>query len=103
MIEPAEAGALVCFRVMDRIDDPRCTRFHAARLADHRREFLNYQGKVSGGRGDVVRVASGTCHALTEAPGLFLIHADFGLGPCVFRGTQAPGVEGWIFDSTQAK
>lgn len=31
----------------------------ARRLADHRREYLDYEGELSGGRGRVTRIASG--------------------------------------------
>lgn len=33
----------------------------ARRLPDHRREYLNYEGPVSGGRGSVRRVEGGLC------------------------------------------
>jgi hypothetical protein len=32
----------------------------APRIGDHRRAYLDYEGEVSGGRGTVTRVASGT-------------------------------------------
>jgi hypothetical protein len=34
---------------------------HLQRLPDHRRAYLEYEGPVSGGRGEVRRIASGTC------------------------------------------
>ena len=37
------------------------------RLADHRKAYLTYEGPVSGGRGEVRRVASGTCDILEAA------------------------------------
>ncbi|MEM8836425.1 MAG: hypothetical protein AAGD00_11490 [Planctomycetota bacterium] len=35
--------------------------FDAARMGDHRRAYLDYQGPVSGGRGRVSRVDEGAC------------------------------------------
>ncbi len=61
MLEPGGGGALLTYRVGSRIDDAKVTRFAAERLADHRREYLEYEGEVSGGRGSVRRLASGEC------------------------------------------
>ena len=33
----------------------------ATRIADHRREYLTYEGEISGGRGEVRRVRDGQC------------------------------------------
>ncbi len=41
----------------------------AERLPDHRLEYLDYEGEVSGGRGRVVRVDSGQCDALPPTLG----------------------------------
>jgi hypothetical protein len=35
---------------------------------DHRGVYLDYQGPVSGGRGEVQRVAGGSCHILVHQP-----------------------------------
>ncbi len=40
----------------------------AIRLGDHRKFYLDYEGLVSGGRGDVRRVSSGTCEILHWSP-----------------------------------
>lgn len=58
---PGGGGGLVTFRVTDRPDDPRVRAFHGERLPDHRREYLTYEGPVSGGRGSVRREAGGRC------------------------------------------
>lgn len=57
MLEGGAGGKLVTWRV------PRWPIGRAIgveRLADHRREYLDYQGPVSGGRGYVERVEAGT-------------------------------------------
>lgn len=62
MIEEEGNERLVCFRVMERVDQlARGARFEGERLADHRREYLEYEGEISGGRGRVTRVAAGAC------------------------------------------
>jgi hypothetical protein len=39
----------------------------AVELADHRREYLDYEGELSGDRGSVTRVAEGTYRAWRES------------------------------------
>lgn len=58
MIRAVGRPGLVTFRVEHRIDEAG-GEFVAERLADHRETYLTYQGQVSGGRGDVTRVAVG--------------------------------------------
>lgn len=67
MIEEDGREGLVCFRVMERVDLMVAgMRFQGARLADHRRVYLEYEGEISGGRGRVARVAAGTCGGWRE-------------------------------------
>jgi hypothetical protein len=69
MIEPWEGSpALITFRLHNRIDLPHLEpwTFAGERLADHRRDYLTYEGHVSGGRGTVQRVASGQCVSIEE-------------------------------------
>jgi hypothetical protein len=42
-----------------------------ARLADHRRAYLDYEGPVSGNRGTVKRITTGTYLLATNRDGLF--------------------------------
>jgi hypothetical protein len=49
------------------------------RLADHRREYLDYEGPVSGGRGHVCRVASGFCTFEVDREGSSIVRLDTGL------------------------
>lgn len=50
------------------------------RLTDHRRAYLEYEGPVSGGRGQVKRVAAGTCDVTTNADGSTVLRIA-GLSP----------------------
>lgn len=66
LIEPRDAGrsvgpSLIAFRIGPEIAWPPAGGFVAIRLAPHRREYLTYEGPVSGGRGRVHRVAAGKC------------------------------------------
>jgi hypothetical protein len=45
----------------------------AQRLADHRREYLDYEGPVSGDRGHVTRVDSGDYELVASEPALLQV------------------------------
>jgi len=57
MIE-VDHGPLVSFRLALGVNPLADQRFQAERIGDHRREYLDYQGPISGGRGGVVRIAN---------------------------------------------
>jgi hypothetical protein len=62
-----EAGdVLRTWRLLDSPDTAGPVRAEA--LADHRREYLTYEGPVSGGRGHVARWDSGGFTLVEEAP-----------------------------------
>lgn len=44
---------------------------HCRRLADHRKAYLDYEGEVSSGRGNVSQVASGTFQTVVYAPDIW--------------------------------
>ena len=46
----------------------------ATRLPDHRKDYLEYEGEISGNRGTVTRVSSGTYEQLS--PEQFFLHSD---------------------------
>lgn len=60
-----ERQPLVTFRLAARLDDldPGMSA-EATRIADHRRHYLDYEGPLSGGRGEVRRLASGRVEAM---------------------------------------
>ena len=51
-----------------------------APLTDHRRDYLDYEGNVSGGRGSVSRVAAGACMALQSGDARLILQFDGGIG-----------------------
>ena len=86
---------LLTFRVPVRIDLPECIGFHAEHIGDHRTGYLAYEGPVSGGRGEVHRVASGECQRLVETETLMEAVAVFGGRRITYTGRLAGGV--WVF------
>lgn len=97
-------GPLLAFRVSHRIDHADITRFRAQRLADHRAAYLDYEGPVSGNRGDVERVAAGRAQTHISAVAIHIV-LDFGHGPRSFRGSPEVGGlnlasgDWWVFSS----
>lgn len=68
-------GPLLAFRVFERVDAPRGEGveggvYRAERMKDHRRVYLEFEGELTGGRGDVRRVAAGDVESLGEGDGL---------------------------------
>jgi hypothetical protein len=54
---------VVSFRVWERPDAPGLREFDAQRMAEHRRFYLDHEGRIPGpaDRGCVVRIAEGAC------------------------------------------
>ena len=73
MFEAAESGPLITLR-----SDawPAVKGSTLQRLADHRRAYLDYEGPVSGNRGFVRRIASGTCELLPDDHGVLRVTLD---------------------------
>lgn len=104
MLERPDGGALLTFRVALRIDDPACTRFDGVRLADHRAAYLTCEGEVSGGRGRVTRLASGTVEALRDLPadGLVSARVCWGGAWAEVRGARTAGNAGAVDEESWA-
>lgn len=79
MIErPGDAArGLVTFRTGMRVDEV-VGGFEVERLTDHRRAYLEYEGKVTGGRGTVRRVAEGRVVAWVEEGEQVRVVVEFG-------------------------
>jgi hypothetical protein len=76
MWESRPGSRLVTIRT-DQWPMPDPMRFE--RLEDHRREYLDYEGPVSGGRGHVRRIASGTCTFEANLDDSIIVRFDSGL------------------------
>ena len=64
-LDAGGAGRLMTLRLVARVDDLAVgDRLEAQRIADHRRSYLDYEGPISGERGQVIRVANGYIAAL---------------------------------------
>ena len=59
-------------------------------LADHRREYLTYEGPVSGGRGTVTRVAGGEYDLIHKGRVMLIVRLP-GLQPDEWLISDAPG------------
>jgi hypothetical protein len=67
--DPRGRNPLVTFRVPQRVDDlPAGRRIEAVRIADHRPQYLTYEGPVPGDRGTVRRLVRGTAALLDQGP-----------------------------------
>lgn len=74
---------------------PQAAAFDAERIADHRPLYLEYQGPLSEGRGNVSRVAQGRCLVELETPRELMVICAFdeiGLKPHLYRG-EVTGVD----------
>jgi len=91
MLERAPGGVLATFRVDERIDRLDGGAFEAEAIGDHRRAYLDYEGEVSGGRGHVRRVASGSCTAPRFEGGRIEVVADWGAGSIRIEGVRLEG------------
>ena len=93
-----ERGAsLITFRVMERIDGGEGRRFTAERLNDHRVAYLTYGGPISGGWGEVRRVAAGSVKIEAETEFEFRVRGELGAAKGFFGGR--PGEDGaWHFE-----
>jgi hypothetical protein len=58
MFEKSPGSMLMCWRASHWPIDQSTS---ITRLPDHRREYLDYEGPISGDRGTVTRIARGTC------------------------------------------
>ena len=92
----APEALLIAFRVQERPDGPEITAFVAQRAADHRRVYLDFEGPVSGGRGDVRRVAVGIVESLSEDAGAITIRVRFAGDQSAWRGIKGPD-DSWRF------
>ena len=86
--EEADERCLVTFRVHQRMDAPDAPPFDAHSLGLHRRLYLHYEGSLSGGRGDVRRVAAGECLVDMSTAEGFGVVVDFGHGPRRWLGER---------------
>ena len=71
---------LVTFRATDRIDLEWRDSMTLERIADHRQEYLRFEGELAGGRGSVARLAQGQCDILEDSSTRFVVTAHWEAG-----------------------
>ena len=84
MLETAAGSGLATWRMGGW---PLQTGMPMEHLAEHRRDYLEYQGPLSGNRGEVCRVAAGTHSVLQDDPALLIVRLD---DTCVLRLFRTP-------------
>ncbi|MBN8599289.1 MAG: hypothetical protein J0L78_16575 [Planctomycetes bacterium] len=88
MIERSDAAAgLISFRVDVGVDLSKAGGFAAERIGDHRRDYLTYEGAVSGGRGEVERIAEFGVLELVESVGGLRVDLERGTSGVRMRWT----------------
>jgi hypothetical protein len=102
MIEGGASEGLVTFRVAERIDSGGDGEFAAKRIGEHRREYLDFEGELSGGRGGVTRVARGELVIEIDQKGRFRARGQLGERVGLFEGA-AEGRERWRFSFAAAE
>jgi hypothetical protein len=89
-------GGLITFRLSERLDAFRGLAFVAQRLADHRREYLAYEGEIPGDRGRVQRIAEGSFEFEADAPERFCVRGHLGSLSARIEGSRHGGNR-WLF------
>jgi hypothetical protein len=82
---PDAPDRLLSFRVLEQIDSGEVVDFLAEPIGDHRADYLDYEGEVSGGRGRVSRVAEGELEVVL-GPEELVLRGQLGRAVGVFRG-----------------
>lgn len=105
---PSEPDALlVSFRVGVRVDllggagtgrEP----IEAVRMKDHRRLYLEYEGALTGGRGDVLRVGEGEVVRLEESGERIRVEVCWRDGQAVYWELRCVEGERWRAESVSA-
>jgi len=103
LIDAGAGRGLITFRLGQRFDLGRQVdlgdrrSFVAARLADHRRRYLDFEGPISGGRGRVVRLAHGSVRVLAEQADRLGLVGSLGSWSGVLVGCRGQG-DAWRFE-----
>lgn len=73
--------------------DKTASGWPARRIADHRRAYLDYEGPISGDRGEVRRVDRGTWTPIEQGPTGWVVHLAGEILRGVYRlpGEAGPG------------
>lgn len=86
---------LLTFRLAVRVDEWDGV-VEASRLEDHRRDYLDYQGEVSRGRGRVLRIAEGEVRTVELSETTVTISGRWGDAEGIWRGRAEGKI--WRFE-----
>ncbi len=93
---------LLTFRVSERIDLGQSFSFEAERLPDHRAAYLDFEGPISGNRGEVRRVCRGQMDIEHDANWRCSIRGVLGEADGLWEGRARDGGLRWDFVFTRA-
>ncbi|MBX9737334.1 MAG: hypothetical protein K2X32_10455 [Phycisphaerales bacterium] len=97
-----DARELLSFRVAERMDGARASKFAATKMDNHRNLYLTYSGPISGGRGSVRQVARGTVLEVQELEGAIAIRGAFLRGErYLWAGMAQGGQSEWAFQRSR--
>ncbi len=82
---------LTSFRIAEPIHHPEIDSFDAEMIGAHRREYLTYQGPVSGNRGSVERVASGKIRVDEQSDACIRVRVAWPSGSKAWVGSPIAG------------
>lgn len=96
MLDRGDGQGLLSFRIGEGTDVRAAAAFVGERVGDHRREYLEYEGPISGGRGSVVRIAVGEAGVIERAGEIRVVMGSRVLVGRPRRGTAAG--DWWTFE-----
>ena len=68
-----QGDALITWQLLKEPVDRSSLPVPARKIQDHRKAYLDYEGPLSGDRGSVRRVDTGTCEILQRLPSQYVI------------------------------
>jgi len=92
-----ESGGVLRAWALERAPVPGAT-ITAEALADHRREYLDYDGPVSGGRGHVTRVDGGSYEVLRASERLLVVRLNGRAWAGEVKLTKAEDGQRWMVE-----
>jgi hypothetical protein len=92
-----DRSPLSTFRIWERIDLAQTTTFEAERLPDHRPEYLDLEGPLSGNRGEVRRLCRGDLLIEHDSPSRCTFRGTLGSARGLWEGRARDGGRRWDF------
>ncbi len=93
-----QEAALATWRLPQPPGSPQSAPLAATRIGDHRKHYLDYEGPVSGGRGEVTRFDQGEYRPVEQAESRwqFELHGEVLTGSFVLSRTEGLPSDCWL-------